>query len=65
MKRYNTFDLNFGARIRPRESFVIILYEPPFSDGEHEANAAASPPWESLAEPAGMREGETGRSKAE
>lgn len=65
MKHYNTFHLNLGARFHSRENLLIILYEPPFSEGEHEANAATSPPWESLAEPAGMRKESAEESKAE
>lgn len=65
MKRYNTFDRKRGARIQSRDNLVIILYEPPFSEGEHEANAAASPPWESLGKPGRTREESTERWKAE
>ena len=65
MKRYNTFDLKLGARFQSRENLVIILYEPPFSEGEHEANAASSPPWESLGKPAGMKDETTERSNVE
>ena len=55
MKHHNQFHPGFGARFQSRDNLVIILYEPPFAEGEHEANAATSLPWESLAETAGTR----------